>query len=206
MTQKAVVVIDCGYFEMINNYLQHNRGKKISFEKFSNKLCEGRIHLRTRIYHAYPYKSDNPTKNEEEAYSKKMKFFYAINRIPKHEFVPVGRVIPENIRCKVCKKNFEDRKQKGVDVAIALDLVRMAQKRFADIFLIVCGDEDLSDAVSMAQENPCNVIVYYCYDRNYGIFGSKKLYNTASDRVQMDLDFLEECAMDTTKVTTLPVK
>ena len=72
----------------------------------------------------------------------------------------------------------------------------MAQKRFADTFLLVAGDEDLADAVTMAQENPCNVIVYYCHDKEYGIFGSKKLCNTASDRVQMDLDFLESCAMD----------
>ena len=51
MTQKAIIVIDCGYFDMINNYLTRNRGKKISFEKFSNKLCQDMIHIRTKIYH-----------------------------------------------------------------------------------------------------------------------------------------------------------
>jgi hypothetical protein len=48
----------------------------------------------------------------------------------------------------------------------------------------------------MAQEELCNVIVYYTFDKNNNIYGSKKLYNKESDRVMMDLDFLEECALD----------
>jgi uncharacterized LabA/DUF88 family protein len=201
-----IIVIDCGYFDMINNYLTQNRGKRISFEKFSNKLCNGMLHIRTKIYHSNPYKSLEATPEEEEAYRKKQNFFYAINRIKNHEFVPVGRVRPESVHCPKCKKDFSVNKQKGVDVSIALDLVKMAQKRFADVFILVSGDEDLSSAIEMAQEQLCNVIVYYCYDRDFNIFGSKKLNNTASDRFQMDLDFLEDCAMDTTKATTLSVK
>jgi len=196
MDKKAVIVIDCGYFEMINNYFQKIKHKKLSFEKFSKKLCHDMIHIRTRIYHSNPYKSPNPTKDEEEAYSRKQRYFYAINRIKNHEFVPVGRVRLDSVYCPNCKQNFDIKRQKGVDVAIALDLVKMSQKRVADVFILVCGDEDLSDAISMAQENLCNVIVYFCYDKDYGIFGSKKLNNTASDRVQMDLNFLEECSMD----------
>ncbi len=196
MTQKAVVVIDCGYFDMVNNYLTKNRKKKISFDKFSKKLCNGMTHIRTKIYHANPYKSPEATPQEEEAYKKKQKFFYAINRIKNHEFVPVGRVRLEKFYCPKCKKEYTEPKQKGVDVSIALDLVKMAQKRFADVFILISGDEDLSEAVTMAQEQLCNVIVYYCHDRDFNIYGSKKLNNTASDRFQMDLDFLEECAMD----------
>lgn len=194
--EKAVVVIDCGYFEKINDYLQQNTGKKISYEKFSNKVCKDMTHIRTKIYHANPYKSSNPTPDEEAAYSNKQRYFYAINRIKNHEFVPVGRVRPEHVHCYKCKKDFMVNKQKGVDVSIALDLVKMAQKRVADVFILVSGDEDLSSAVEMAQENLCNVIVYYCYDPSCKIYGSKKLNNTASNRFQMDLDFLKKCAMD----------
>ena len=75
-----------------------------------------------------------------------------------------------------------------------MDLVAMARKRVADKFLLVSGDEDLSRAVEMAQEELCNVVVFFCSDAEYGIFGSRKLSNTASDRARMDLDFLEECS------------
>ncbi len=47
----------------------------------------------------------------------------------------------------------------------------------------------------MAQEELCNVIVYFCSDSGFRIFGSAKLNNTASDRVKMDLDFLESCSL-----------
>jgi len=72
----------------------------------------------------------------------------------------------------------------------------MSQKRVADEFKLVCGDEDLADAVSMAQEQLCNVIVYFCHDSDFKIYGSRKLTSIAADRIRMDLDFLEECAMD----------
>ena len=85
--------------------------------------------------------------------------------------------------------------KKGVDVAIALDLVKMARKRVADEFILISGDEDLTAAVEMAQEELSNVIVYFASDNEYGIFGSIKLGNAASDRKRMDLDFLEDCSM-----------
>jgi len=196
MTEKAIVLIDCGYFDIVNRYAQDTMGKKISFEKLSKKATEEMTHIRTKIYHAPPYQPPNPTDEDKEKYRKAQNFFKAINRIPRHEFVPVGRVRLEKIYCSKCKENFFLPKQKGVDVAIAVDLVKMAQRRDADVFILICGDEDLSDAVAMAQQGPCNVIVYYCHDSSYNMYGSIKLRDTASNRVQMDLKFLEECAID----------
>ncbi len=72
----------------------------------------------------------------------------------------------------------------------------MARKRVADEFVLISGDEDLTSAVEMAQEELCNVIVYYVYDIDDNMYVSKKLTHTASDRVRMDLGFLEECAID----------
>lgn len=77
-----------------------------------------------------------------------------------------------------------------------MDLVKMARKKVAEKFVLISGDEDLTAAVEMAQEELCNVVVYYISDREYRMFGSKKLNEMASDRVRMDLDFLESCAMD----------
>ena len=194
MNEKVIILIDCGYFDHINWYVKRNLDKKIDLKKFSDKITEDKQLIRTKIYHANPYKKDE-SPEEVEKYRKAQQFFYAINRIPKHQFVPVGRVRPINFRCPNCKKDYTEPKQKGVDVAIALDLVKMAQNRSADIFILISGDEDLSEAVAMAQQGPCNVIIYYCYDRDLNMYGSLKLNNTASDRVNMDLNFLSECLM-----------
>ena len=196
MSKKVIILIDGGYFDNLNRHLKKCRGKKINIEKLSSKMCEEMEHIRTRFYNAAPYQSANPTPEEKKRYQSAQKFKYAINRYKNHEYVEVGRVRLVQTRCPKCKKQFEMPKQKGVDVSIALDLVRMARKRVADIFILLSGDEDLTYAVEMAQEELCNVIVYYTFDKNNSIYGSKKLCNKASDRVIMDLDFLEECALE----------
>jgi uncharacterized LabA/DUF88 family protein len=193
--KKAVVLIDGGYFDHLNRYLQNERSKSIDIKELSLKVCEGMDHIRTKFYHANPYQSDNPTPEEKRRYQSAQKFQYAINRIKNHEFVGVGRVKNNHMKCPTCGNSFTTLKQKGVDVAIALDLVKMARKRVNDIFILITGDEDFTSAVEMAQEELCNVIVYYSSDRGYNIFGSQQLNNTASDRINMTLDFLEECAM-----------
>jgi uncharacterized LabA/DUF88 family protein len=195
MTETAIILIDCGYFDKINQYVQNTLNKKVSFEKLSKKITEGRTHIRTKIYHAPPYQTANPTDDEKEKYRRSQEFFKTINRIPKHQFVKVGRVKPVPVHCPKCNQDYYEPKQKGVDVAIALDLVKMALKKTADIFILISGDEDLSDAVEMAQEGPCNVIIYYCYDSDFKMYCSQKLRDTASDRVQMDLQFLDDCTM-----------
>lgn len=192
---KVIVLIDGGYFDNLKYYLKNSRGKKLTIEKFSTNVCQGLIHIRTKFYHANPYKSNQPTEPEKRKYEKSQKFQYAINRIPNHEFVGVGRVKLIHGHCPICNKDFTTPKQKGVDVAIALDLVKMARKRVADLFILVSGDEDLTAAVEMTQEELCNVNVYYSNDYDYKLFGSKKLNNAADDRKMMDLDFLEKCSI-----------
>ncbi|MCK5014367.1 MAG: NYN domain-containing protein [Candidatus Omnitrophica bacterium] len=193
---KAVVVIDGGYFDNLNYYLRDERNKKLSIQKLSQKVCGGLDHIRTRFYHANPYQKNQSNNAEKKKYIKNQSFLNAINKIPNHEFVGVGRVKLIHGHCPICNKDFTTPKQKGVDVAIALDLVKMARKRVADVFILISGDEDLTSAVEMSQEELCNVNVYYSNDQQYKIFGSKKLIYAAADRKIMDLDFLEACAMD----------
>ncbi|MCK4460109.1 MAG: NYN domain-containing protein [Methanosarcinales archaeon] len=194
--RKAVVLIDGGYFDHLKYYLQDKRSNSIDVEKLSLKVCEGMDHIRTKFYHANPYQSNNPTPEEQRRYQSAQKFQYAINRIQNHEFVGVGRVKSNHVKCPKCGESYRTFKQKGVDVAIALDLVKMARKRVSDVFILITGDEDFTSAVEMAQEELCNVIVYYSHDSGYNLFGSKRLNNIASDRINMTLDFLEECAME----------
>jgi len=198
MAKKVVVLIDGGYYDSLNYYLKDKRGKKLDIEKLSKKIVEDRggIHIRTKFYHSYPYQSANPTIEEKEKYRRAQKFFYTIGLKKNHEFCNVGRVRPKYFTCPNCETEFMKPQQKGVDVGLALDLVKMARKRVAEEFVLISGDEDFATAVELAQEELCNVIVYFASDSEYGIYGSQKLNYVASDRVRMDLDFLEECAMD----------
>lgn len=194
---KAIITIDGGYFiDGLNRYLYQARNKNLDVVKFSNKLCEdsSMTHLRTKFYHSNPYKSPNATPQDTKRYSHTQKMFDSINQKKNHEVVRVGRVKPANFSCPNCKLKYKVPKQKGVDVAIALDLVKMSQNRVADVFIIVSGDEDLTAAIEMVKESLAQVIVYFSSDIGYGVKGSIKLNEAADDRKQMDLDFLEECA------------
>ncbi len=193
---KVVILVDGGYFGYLDNYLQSKRQKKIDLEEFSRKICNGKNLIRTKYYNAYPYKNrGNPTPEQTQKYTNANDFFNAINKKPHHEFVKVGRVKATSFRCPKCGVIWAP-KQKGVDVAIALDLVKMSQLKVADFFVLVAGDEDFAGAVEMAKTNLVNVLVYCCKDPSANLGCSKKLMDVADDRVVMDLDFLEECAMD----------
>lgn len=60
------------------------------------------------------------------------------------------------------EKHFQFRPelgQKGVDTLIALDLVRLAQRRVFDTAVLVAGDRDLAEPVRVAQDEGRRVIV-----------------------------------------------
>ncbi|MDG4795099.1 NYN domain-containing protein [Micromonospora sp. WMMD1082] len=52
-----------------------------------------------------------------------------------------------------------DGQQKGVDLRIGLDLVTHARNRAADVFVLVSGDDDLTEAVEEAQGHGVQVIL-----------------------------------------------
>jgi hypothetical protein len=65
-----------------------------------------------------------------------------------------------------------DGQQKGVDLRIGLDLVTHARNGAADVFILVSGDDDLTEAVEEAQVHGVQVIVLAvpnAADRPYGI-------------------------------------
>ena len=49
--------------------------------------------------------------------------------------------------------------QKGVDTLIVLDLVRLAQRRVSAVAVVIAGDRDLAEAVRVAQDEGCRVML-----------------------------------------------
>lgn len=52
-----------------------------------------------------------------------------------------------------------ERKQKGVDTLVALDMVRLAGQKVFDTAVLVSGDQDLAGAVQATQDMGCRVMV-----------------------------------------------
>jgi uncharacterized LabA/DUF88 family protein len=78
-----------------------------------------------------------------------------------------------------------DGQQKGVDLRIGLDLVTHARNSAADVFFLVSGDDDLTEAVEEAQVHGVQVIVLAVPGSNDRPHGVSRHLVRAADEIAM---------------------
>lgn len=195
MSGRAVLLVDGGYYSNIDYFCRDTAGGKLDLVALSNRLCDefDCDLLRTKFYHAYPYRSDSPTQDEQERYRKTQSFFDAIDNLRECQFVEKGRVKQEHADCPECDEHFTHPSQKGVDVGIAVDLVEMAYQGSADAFILLSGDEDLKHAVSAAKERLANVYLAFAANSDHGLYVSSQLSQEVDGAFRMQPEFLGEC-------------
>ncbi len=89
-----------------------------------------------------------------------------------------------------------DGQQKGVDLRIGLDLVNHARRRTAEVFFLVSGDDDLSEAVEEAQAHGVQVVVLAVpthAERPHGV--SRHLVRAADSVVLVSGSSIDEAAI-----------
>ena len=148
LSDRAAVFIDGAYLTKI---LDVDFGKpKIDLAGFSDILCGNYERLRTYYYNCMPYQSCPPTEDERRRFASMDKFVYTLRKLPRFE-VKLGRlgcVGGEFI-------------QKRVDIALAVDLVRLSCGRMIQKAVIVTGDSDFLPAIEAAKEAGVLVTLYY---------------------------------------------
>lgn len=148
MAGRAAVFIDGAYLTKI---LDVDFGKpKIDLAGFSDILCGDYERLRTYYYNCMPYQSSSPTEDERRRFASMDKFVYTLRKLPRFE-VKLGRlgcVGGEFI-------------QKRVDIALAVDLVRLSCGRMIQKAVIVTGDSDFLPAIVAAKEAGVLVTLYF---------------------------------------------
>lgn len=178
MGDKAAVFIDNGYFSKV---LKRDFNEpRVDYRKFSDAICAGCERFRTYVYDCGPYQSQVPTDEERRRKSEADKFFSAIDRLPRFE-IRLGRLRKTN-----SVPAFE---QKGVDVLMSVDLVKLASAGKIEKALLVTGDSDFVPAVRAAKDS--GVIVEIYYSRNQHL--SEELYLICDDRFVIDKDLINRC-------------
>ncbi len=148
MDTRAAVLIDGAYLTKI---LDVDFGKpKIDLAKFSDILCGDYERLRTYYYNCMPYQSCHPTEEERRRFAAMDKFVYTLRKLPRFE-VKLGR-----LGC--IGGEFI---QKRVDIALAVDLVRLSCQRIIGKAVVVTGDSDFVPAIEAAKEAGVLVVLYY---------------------------------------------
>jgi uncharacterized LabA/DUF88 family protein len=145
---RAAVLIDGAYLTKI---LDVDFGKpKIDLARFSEILCGNYERLRTYYYNCMPYQSSSPTEDERRRFASMDKFVYTLRKLPRFE-VKLGRL--------GCVGG--EYVQKRVDIALAVDLVRLSCGRMIGKAVIVTGDSDFVPAIEAAKEAGVLVTLYY---------------------------------------------
>jgi len=200
MSDKATVLVDGGYFDNINDYSRDEYSNPIDLHQFAEKISRafGCELVRCKFYHAYPYvDDDDPTEHQLNRHESAQSFFDTLDGKPKCQFEEKGRVKMEREHCPDCGNEFKDPSQKGVDVGIAVDLVKMAYSRNpTDAFILISGDEDLKHAVRAAKDNLSNVYLGYAYDSSAQLFSSQQLRQEVDHQVNVVDGFLEDVTVD----------
>jgi len=183
---RAIVLVDGGYFDYINNYSRDVHDSPIEIHQFSEELCAefGLDLLRTKYYNAMPY--NDGTDEAEQRLQKAQSFFDTVDSIRQTQFEEKGRVKEEHHTCPECNEQFIDESQKGVDVGIAVDLVEMAaDTNSPPAYILVSGDEDLKHAVRAAKDKHANVYLGYAYDPSHDLYSAEALRQEVDDMMNV---------------------
>ena len=177
--KKAILFIDGNNF--YHNINLMNRIKKmgikaghIDYLKLSEAVCSwfGVTRKKTRYYNSVPNVEDG-----KEMYWKHVNFLKRLEKLPKFEVVTrklqrsstKGILQEKNeiisnlglcekcrplveINCRECIGNTKKR-EKGIDVEIATDMVEHAIKDKCDCIIVISGDADFIPALKLAENN-----------------------------------------------------
>lgn len=145
---------------------------RIDFHEFAKLLAGGRKLVRTYYYNAPVRREDG-----EERYQAQQKFFDALRRVPYLE-VKLGRLEPRGATVV----------EKGVDIAIAVDMLHFAATDMYDTAILVTGDGDFASAVQAVKNLGKHV------ENSFFKTGlSRHLSDTADRFVLLDKDVLKDC-------------
>ena len=157
---KSVVFIDGGYFGKLLKYqFIDTKGlpKKIDYYKLGNILASKSNSelLWTYYYDSPPYMSKEPTKEEKTRQEKFDKFIYNLKLLDKFE-VRLGRLRKYN--------NLQGQpifEQKGVDVLLAIDSLKLSLKSKISKAIFVTGDSDFVPVIQAIKDEGIEVFLFY---------------------------------------------
>jgi uncharacterized LabA/DUF88 family protein len=165
MPEHAAVFIDGAYLDYI--LIEEYDKARINYEVFSEYLCGDYKRWSTFYFHCPPW----------HKLSNWDKFVYSLQRLKRFE-VRTGKLVMHD----------GELHQKGVDIRIAIDMVRLAATNRIEKAILVSGDSDLVPAVEAVQD--CSVLVELVYSKNS--IGDH-LYLTARDRTELTQAIIDAC-------------
>ena len=108
----------------------------LDFSAFADKLCRGRT-----LYRIYYYNMLRDSERNANAYQEQQKFLGALYSTPYLE-----------VRLGTAKMRGDITVEKGIDIMVATDLLRLAWEDRYDVAILVSGDGDFAYAVQAVKD------------------------------------------------------
>ena len=169
--ERVVVFIDGSNFY---HGLKANFGRtRVDFYKFAASLCGDNRKLIRIYYYNVPFKKEI----DEEKYKSQQKFFSSLENTPYLE-LKLGRLEPRG-------NTFIE---KGVDILLAVDMLKYAYDDTYDTAILVSGDGDFAAAINAVKDRGKHVEhAYFKAASSVALRKACDKYTTLSD------DFLSSC-------------
>jgi uncharacterized LabA/DUF88 family protein len=143
----------------------------LDFAAFAKKLCDGRS-----LYRTYYYNVQRDPERNPQAYLDQQRFLGALYNTAYLE-----------VRLGGYKLRGDVAVEKGIDIMLATDLLRLAWSDLYDVGIVVSGDGDFAYAVQAAKDLGKHVVVA-AFQANL----SGELANVADDRQLFVPEYFEE--------------
>jgi uncharacterized LabA/DUF88 family protein len=191
---RAVLFIDGGYLAKISKGFGM---PKLDFLALSEMLCRERDgrdsdddhgdRLRTYYYYCMPFQGTPPSAEERSRYGKADKFVKTLTKLPKFE-VRLGRF--QKIQHDLSSDGAVY-VQKGIDVMLAVDLVKMSWSKQIDRAIMLAADSDFTYAVQTAKD--AGVTTRLCYSDRHPV--SDLILDVFDERLVITDDLIKHCLL-----------
>lgn len=164
----------------------------VDFRKLGQKFCShlGGELLRIYYYNAYVSKTIDPL-----GFGKQQKFFDNLRATP-FITLKLGHLVYHRIRNEQGISSQYFPTEKGIDVQIAVDMIRLSLLKACETIVLVSGDSDYIHAVRFTKDLGCNL-----YIASFPLGGSNELRNEGDGSIVMDMNFIQDCFIRPTPVS-----
>lgn len=176
--KRVAIFVDGGGYFYVRNEVRKKYGKQLDFGKFCSKVCGDRELLRAYFCNALPSQAKEPG-----SYRDSMSFMNRLERIPYVQTSKSYLMYPPDGGKPV---------QKGVDMRVAMHMLKQAYNNAYDVAILVCGDSDLEEVVNTVKDLGKHVEYVCCRNVMYAI----ALVNASDRVVEIDMDWLADCLVD----------
>ena len=182
MNRRLAIFIDGAYLQRV---LADEFGQpRINHHTLAAAIADGADLLRTYYYDSLPYRDSSPTAEQNERYSSAMRFFNALDRLPRFE-----------VRLGVVERRGSDAggrpvfTQKRVDTMLSVDLAQLSARGHISQAALLAGDSDFIPAVAAAKSE--GVLVRLYHGRNC----HNDLLRNADERIRLNQDMIDSLLM-----------